>query len=67
MTATTTTVHADGAESDEDGMETDGRLGTQHVRTVREQLSAAIQIKYESFLCILMYEVLSFIKPFSSP
>jgi hypothetical protein len=32
MTATTTTVHADGAESDEDGMETDGRLGTQHVR-----------------------------------
>jgi hypothetical protein len=46
MTATTTTVHADGAESDEDGMETDGRLGTQHVRTVREQLSAAIQIKY---------------------
>jgi hypothetical protein len=45
MTATTTTVHADGAESDEDIWNGDRWQIRHTTRTVREQLSAAIQIK----------------------
>ncbi|KAJ7006278.1 hypothetical protein NC653_005587 [Populus alba x Populus x berolinensis] len=36
---------ADGAESDEDGMETDGRLGTQHGERALSAAAALIQIK----------------------
>ncbi|KAJ6938859.1 hypothetical protein NC651_005325 [Populus alba x Populus x berolinensis] len=34
---------ADGAESDEDGMETDGRLGTQHGYTSSQSTSPALE------------------------